>query len=64
MSKKTIEERILQLTNDHAEGMRTGTAAEWRQVADYWRDQCEVLVRSRNRIRDAVTMLALDILEK
>ena len=38
-NRKVVKvDRILQITNDAAEGIRSGTREEWVAAAIYWRD--------------------------
>lgn len=48
------EERILQLSNDLAEGIVTGTVAEWRAVARYWQNSTESERRNMMKIKVAL----------
>ena len=37
--KPITEERILQLSNDHSEGIKSGTLREWKAVAQYHQNE-------------------------
>lgn len=47
---KISRERILQLSNDLSENMRTGTTEEWRAVALYFRGELDALVIVANQL--------------
>jgi hypothetical protein len=55
----TTEERILQLTNDQAEGIKSGSLHEWREVARYWRNQEEKQTRRLMGIVPSIAALVL-----
>ena len=53
------EERILQLSNDLSEGMKSGTVQEWRSVAKYFRDQVDRAHNDINSIRPSVAAMVM-----
>lgn len=64
MSKKTkplcaliSEDRILQLDNDLAENIKSGTVEEWRTVARYFHDENERLCNKLSAIRPSIAAL-------
>jgi hypothetical protein len=60
-AKPTTEERILQLTNDQAEGITSGSLREWREVARYWRNQ---EARQTRRLMGIVPSIAALVLAR
>ena len=58
------EERILQLSNDLAEGIRgTGSRWEWMMVAAYWRDSEDRHIEALNEFQYQVMDLACHALD-
>lgn len=57
--KSVTEDRILQLTNDQAEGIVSGSVREWREVARYWRDQHEQQTQRLMGLLPSVSALSL-----
>jgi len=53
------EERILQLSNDLSEGIKSGTVCEWRSVAKYFRDALDKAHNDINAIRPSVAAMVL-----
>lgn len=51
------EERILQLSNDLSEGIKSGTVREWRTAAKYFRDQLDRAHNDINSIRPSVAAM-------
>jgi hypothetical protein len=51
------DERILQLSNDLSEGIRSGDVSEWRSVAKYFRDALDKAHNDINAIRPAVAAM-------
>ena len=54
------EERILQLSNDQAEGYKTGTIEEWRAVARYWMGKHLDETMRANHVADRAMVSALE----
>lgn len=48
------EKRILQLSNDMSEGIKSGTTREWRAVAYYFRHKLDTAYNDINAIRPTV----------
>ena len=53
------EERILQLSNDLSEGIKSGSVKEWRTVAKYFRDQLDRAHNDINAIRPSVAAMVM-----
>lgn len=53
------EERILQLSNDLSEGIKSGTVKEWRTVAKYFRDALDRAHNDINAIRPSVAAMVM-----
>lgn len=53
------EERILQLSNDLSEGIKSGTVKEWRAVAYYFRHKLDTAHNDINAIRPSVAAMVL-----
>lgn len=56
---KINEERILQLSNDMSEDIQSGTTAEWRAVAMYFRNLFDKSIADFGEIRTNVSLLCL-----
>lgn len=48
------EDRIAQLSNDLSEGIHSGTVAEWRKVALYFREKSDIQYRNIISIKDII----------
>lgn len=55
--KAISEERILQLSNDLSEDIRSGTVEEWRAVALYFRKELDASVNRLNQVRPSIAAL-------
>ena len=51
------EERILQLSNDLSEAIKSGTVKEWRAVAYYFRRKMDKAYNDINSIRPSVAAM-------
>jgi hypothetical protein len=51
------EERILQLSNDLSENIKSGTVKEWRSVAYYFRHKLDQAHNDINSIRPSVAAM-------
>ena len=52
-------DRILQITNDAAEGIRSGTREEWVAAAMYWRDANNAMWLELGKLRSSMIGLGL-----
>ncbi len=59
---KISEDRILQLSNDMSEDMASGTTAEWRAVALYFRNEVDDQQNRINAMRGEVITFSLAFL--
>ena len=55
--KPVTEERILQLSNDISEGIKSGNLREWIEVAKYFRREHDRLWNDLGRLRCEVAVL-------
>lgn len=53
------EERILQLSNDMSEDIRSGSVNDWRAVAKYFRNQLDRAHNDINSIRPSVAAMVM-----
>lgn len=59
ISKSISEERILKLSNDLSEGIKSGTVEEWRTVARYWRNCHDMTLNKINSVRPSIAALVM-----